>query len=331
MKKWRQALYLTLSFLLAVAGCGLPGETGGYRENAGENSAAQTEDWAEHSDAGNILIVDQEEVPAYSGEPYVELEGNQPDFSAEELTETSFEEYSPLDELGRCQTAVACVGQDLMPREERGDISEVKPTGWHSVRYENVEGGSLYNRCHLIGYQLTAENANEENLITGTRYMNVEGMLPFENEVADYVEETDGHVMYRVTPIYEGDNLMASGVQMEAESVEDAGESVCYNVFVYNVQPGIEIDYATGDSRRDDGDMAEEVGTVSEDENDGTDEAEAGREEVRTYIVNTNSGKFHLESCSGAKRIREENRKEYTGTRQELIEEGYQPCKMCNP
>ena len=361
MKRWRQTLGLALALLLAAGGCGLPQAADSGRESAGWSNTAQTTAESEGSKTDSVIIVDQEEVPAYSGEPYVELDGNEPGFTEEELTEASFEEYSQLDELGRCGTAVACVGQDLMPQEERGDISQVKPTGWHSVRYENVEGGSLYNRCHLIGYQLTAENANEENLITGTRYMNVEGMLPFENEVADYVEETDGHVMYRVTPVYEGDNLVASGVQMEAESVEDAGESVSYNVFVYNVQPGIEIDYATGDSRQESsgageaesgisgadsagnpedgrqesGNAADAENTQEAQENPAETSRDSGSgdngEEVQTYIVNTNSGKFHLESCNGAKRIKEENRQEYTGARQELIEDGYQPCKTCNP
>lgn len=189
-----------------------------------------------------------EDVPAYGGEPYVAVEGNEPDFSQAEITEDSFESYSELDSLGRCGEALASVGQDLMPTEKRGNISRVKPTGWQSARYDFVDGKSLYNRCHLIGYQLSGENANERNLITGTRYMNVDGMLPFENKVADYVEETGNHVMYRVTPIFEGDNLVASGVQMEAYSVEDEGEGVSYNVYVYNVQPGVSIDYATGES-----------------------------------------------------------------------------------
>lgn len=188
------------------------------------------------------------EIPEYRGEPYVVLKGNQPDFTEDEMTEDSFEWYSELDSLGRCGSAYANIGQDLMPVEERGNIGKVKPTGWHTTKYDIVEGKYLYNRCHLIGYQLTAENANEKNLITGTRYMNVEGMLPFENMVADYVKETDFHVLYRVTPFFEGDDLLAKGVQMEAYSVEDAGEGICFHVFVYNVQPGIWIDYATGES-----------------------------------------------------------------------------------
>ena len=181
------------------------------------------------------------------------LADNEPDFTEEELTETAYEEYSPLDDLGRCREAEACIGVELMPEEDRGDISDIHPTGWQSVRYENVEGGYLYNRCHLIGFQLSGENDNEKNLITGTRYMNTEGMLPFENMVADYVQETENHVMYRVTPVFEGEDLVASGVQMEAESVEDGGEGICFNVYVYNVQPEIGIDYATGYSWQEDG------------------------------------------------------------------------------
>lgn len=189
-----------------------------------------------------------EELPEYGGEPYAVLADNMPGFSSEDMTEESFERYSDLDSLGRCQAAYANVGKDLMPTEKRGRIGQVKPSGWQTAKYDIVDGKYLYNRCHLIGYQLTAENANEKNLITGTRYMNVEGMLPFENMVADYVKETGGHVLYRVTPVFEGEGLLAKGVQMEAYSVEDAGEGVCFNVFVYNVQPGIGIDYATGEN-----------------------------------------------------------------------------------
>ncbi len=189
------------------------------------------------------------EIPEYTGEAYVVIDDNQPNFSQEDLTDVSFESYSELDSLGRCQTAYANVGRDLMPTQERGSIGQVKPTGWHTVKYDTVDGKYLYNRCHLIGYQLTAENANKENLITGTRYMNTQGMLPFENMVADYVKETDHHVLYRVTPYFSGDDLLAKGVQMEGYSVEDEGDGICFNVFVYNVQPGIHIDYETGESR----------------------------------------------------------------------------------
>lgn len=189
-----------------------------------------------------------EEIPAYDGAPYVEINGNMPEFEESDFTTTSFETYGELDYLGRCGAVYANIGLDLMPTEKRGDISSVKPSGWVQAQYDFVDGESLYNRCHLIGFQLTGENANERNLITGTRYLNVEGMLPFENMVADYIKETGNHVLYRVTPIFDGTDLVAQGVQMEAESVEDGGEGICYNVFCYNVQPGVTIDYATGAS-----------------------------------------------------------------------------------
>ena len=227
---WFLAL-LCCMFLTACEDGGKTGTEAATREKGGEIS-------------GSV-----EEAPEYSGEPYVEINGNEPDFSGEDSGERSFEIYSELDSLGRCGEAYASVGTDLMPTEDRGSISHVKPTGWHSIQYEHVEGKNLYNRCHLIGYQLSGENANEKNLITGTRYMNVDGMLPFENMVADYVKETNNHVLYRVTPVFEGDNLLADGVQMEAYSVEDDGEGISFNVFVYNVQPGVTIDYATGDSK----------------------------------------------------------------------------------
>lgn len=197
---------------------------------------------------GDEPAISLEDIPEYSGEPYVVVEGNEPDFSEVERTEESFEEYSELDSLGRCREACANVGGDLMPTEKRGNISEIKPSGWENEYYDFVDGGYVYNRCHLIAYQLAGENANEKNLITGTRYMNVEGMLPFENEVADYVKDTGNHVLLRVTPIFDGKNLVASGVQMEAWSVEDEGKSVRFNVYCYNVQPGVEIDYATGEN-----------------------------------------------------------------------------------
>ena len=257
------------------------------------------------------------EVPAYSGEPYVVLNGNDPDFPEADRTANSFESYSPLDELGRCGTAYANVGEDLMPTEERGSIGQVQPSGWHTVRYDCVDGQYLYNRCHLIGYQLTGENANEENLITGTRYLNVEGMLPFEDQVAEYVEETGCHVLYRVTPVYRGDNLLASGVVMEAESVEDDGAGVRFCVYVYNVQPGVEIDYATGESW-----LAEEEPPA---------ETATGQAEGQHYVLNTRSMKFHLPECSGVATMSESNRRDYTGSRQALLDQGYSPCGSCNP
>lgn len=266
----------------------------------------------------SAVSVSLEEVPAYSGSPYVELDGNQPGFSLEERTTDSFETYSTLDALGRCGPAYACIGQDLMPTEDRESISSVHPTGWVQAEYSFVDGGSLYNRCHLIGFQLTGENANEENLITGTRYMNVEGMLPFENMVADYIKETGNHVLYRAIPIFEGENLVASGVVMEAFSVEDEGEGVCFHVYVYNVQPGVEIDYATGESWET-GDSASSA-------------LESQAEEQETdYVLNTSSKKFHRPDCPSVDSMSEKNRQEYHGTREELIAQGYEPCGSCNP
>ena len=271
------------------------------------------------------------EIPEYSGEPYVEVNDNQPEFEDYELTAEAFEEYSELDELGRCGPAEACVGEETMPTEERGNISSVKPTGWKNKEYDSVDGGHLYNRCHLIGFQLTGENANEENLITGTRYMNTEGMLPFENMVAEYIHETDNHVLYRVTPVFEGDDLVASGVQMEAESIEDDGEGICFNVYVYNVQPQITINYATGDNwESDTAESGEDLSGY--DETDQLEDPEGSwAEEEQTYILNENSRKFHLPGCSGAADIKEKNKREFTGTRSELIEDGYEPCGNCNP
>lgn len=190
-------------------------------------------------------------LPEYEGKSYIEINNNEPNFSLEELTTDSFENYSDLDYLGRCGVAYANISQDLMPTKPRESIGIIKPTGWHTIKYDIVDGKYLYNRCHLIGYQLTGENANEKNLITCTRYMNTVGMLEFENKVATYIKETNNHVLYRVTPIYKGDNLLATGVQMEALSVEDNGEGIKFNVFVYNVQDGITIDYSSGESSLD--------------------------------------------------------------------------------
>ena len=257
-----------------------------------------------------------QDVPAFSGEPFVVINQNEPEFSAEDLVDESYEYYSPLDTLGRCGYAMACVGQDLMPTEDRESISSVKPSGWVQNRYEFVDGESLYNRCHLIGFQLTGENANERNLITGTRYCNVDGMLPFENLIADYVKETGNHVLYRVTPVYDGDNLVARGVQMEARSVEDDGAGVCFHVYVYNNQPGVTIDYATGENWETDG--AEPADTDAE----KTSEA---------YILNTNSQKFHTQDCTQAESIKDSNKELFEGSRETLIEQEYAPSGCCKP
>ena len=297
---------------------------------------------------GTASAFNTADVPAYSGKPYTAVNNNEPYFTSDDLTTEAFENYSELDSLGRCGVAYANVCLETMPTEKRGSISEVKPTGWHSVKYDNVDGKSLYNRCHLIGYQLTAENANQQNLITGTRYLNVDGMLPFENMVADYVKETDNHVLYRVTPIFTGDNLVADGVLMEGYSVEDEGDGICFCVYAYNVQPGITIDYATGDSwlssengNSDSSSGGNSAVSQSAADKSGIQQAAVQTESVKEtsapvstgteYILNTNTKKFHYPSCSSVKQMKATNKKEYTGSRDDLIAQGYDPCKKCNP
>ncbi|MBP3360706.1 MAG: DNA/RNA non-specific endonuclease [Clostridia bacterium] len=257
----------------------------------------------------------------YAEDCFVTINNNAPEFSDDEISTESFESYSELDSLGRCGAATACIGKDIMPIEERGAIGQVKPSGWQIAKYDIVDGKYLYNRCHLIGYQLTGENANEKNLITGTRSMNVDGMLPYENMVADYVEETGNHVMYRVTPIFEGDNLLANGVQMEALSVEDNGAGISFNVFVFNTQPGIEINYADGTSKLIDEqqDIAEEA------------EKKVSKSEPVTYILNTNTKKIHYPDCPSLKDTKKKNTETYNGTKEYLLENGYTSCSRCKP
>lgn len=255
------------------------------------------------------------DAPAYGGNPFAEINGNIPFFTTNQITAESYEFYSPLDDLGRCGLTVASIGIDLMPTDDRESISSVKPSGWQSTTYDTdiVSGGYLYNRAHLIGFQLCGENANELNLITGTRYFNVIGMLPFENMVADYIKETENHVLYRVTPIYTGDNLVAEGALMEGWSVEDNGEGICFCVYVYNVQPGIIIDYATGESR-----LSEDSG-----------ETQAPVE--MDYVLNTKTKKFHHTWCNSVADMSEANKDTFHGYRSELIELGYAACGSCQP
>ena len=263
------------------------------------------------------------DVPAYSGSPFWMANNGMPYFTAAEMQNTeTFETYSELDSLGRCGVAYANIHKTLMPNEDRESLSSVSPSGWNNKKYDTdlVDGGWIYNRAHLIGFQLAGEQANEKNLITGTRYCNVEGMLPFENMIADYIKETNNHVLYRVTPIYVGDELVARGVLMEAYSVEDEGDGVCYNVFCYNVQPGIEIDYATGNSW-----LSNEKPVKNPEVND----QEKG--EKTTYVLNTNSKKFHYPDCSSVGKMSEKNKEERTTTREDLIADGYEPCGSCKP
>ena len=287
-------LTVLLTLLFGLCGC------------TAETAAAE----AKQAEPVQAEAVSVESVPEYSGDPYVVLADNHPDFDESDYTTQAFEEYAELDELGRCGTAFANVCPNTMPTEERGSISSVKPSGWQSVRYDFVDGKSLYNRCHLIGFQLTAENANRGNLITGTRYLNVTGMLPFENLVADYVKDTGNHVLYRVTPVFEGEELVARGVEMEAWSVEDEGDGICFHVYCYNVQPGVGIDYADGTS---------------------WEEQEETNGEEHEYVLNTNNRKFHRPDCGSVKQMKDKNREDYTGTREMLIRQGYEPCGQCRP
>lgn len=255
------------------------------------------------------------DVPAYNGNPYVEINNNIPSFTdTEKITKDIFETYSELDGKGRCGTAYANICKKLMPDEDRKEISHVEPSGWNNKPYDFIDGGYIYNRCHLIGFQLAGENANEKNLVTGTRYMNVDGMLPFENEVASYVKNTGNHVLYRVTPVYEKDNLVVSGIQMEAYSIEDSGKGVQFNIYCYNVQPGCTINYADGDNWE-----------AGEENNDV-----AVTDDVK-YILNTNSRKFHKTGCRAAEVISGNNKKSCSGTRDALIQDGYSPCGICKP
>ena len=294
-------LSLFLTIIIFLSGCGT---------QLKDNNSSVTQNATQVQNG----FIDINNIPSFSDSPYVVLYDNIPNFTDEEKVTESYEKYAELDSLGRCGVTMACIGIDIMPIEERGNIGQVKPSGWQTVKYDIVDGKYLYNRCHLIGYQLTGENANRQNLITGTRYLNVEGMLPFENMIADYVKETNNHVIYRVTPVFLGNNLVASGVQLEGYSVEDCGEGICFNVYAYNNQPGIIINYANGDSKLDDGIAFDDI---------------ADQDVTSTYILNTNSKKFHKPDCESVKSISETNKSEYTGYENSLIEQGYTGCKNC--
>ena len=319
-------------------------ESGQPQENASDTQESQQVTSATDASTGEgTSAFSIWEIPAYSGTPYTEVNDNKPYFTEADLTTQSFETYSELDSLGRCGVAYANVGQDLMPTEPRGEIGAVKPTGWHLVKYDNVDGKYLYNRCHLIAYMLAAENANPQNLITGTRYLNTQGMLPFETKVCDYIKNTGNHVLYRVTPIFDGDNLLADGVLMEAYSVEDAGEGIQFCVFAYNVQPGIGIDYATGDNWAESNAASQEAAApivietpTQQPQTDTTmqitpEPSVPQESQETTYVLNTNTMKFHYPSCSSVDQMKEKNKEIYTGSREDVINMGYVPCKRCNP
>lgn len=315
--------------------------------------AGEEESDRENKDEGLSEVVSQDinvkDIPAYSGKEYIELNNNVPTFTAEEKKVTeAFEHYSNLDNLGRCGVAFANVCKELMPTEERGRIGDIRPSGWHTVKYPDlIEDNYLYNRSHLIAYSLAGENDNERNLITGTRYFNKETMQIFELKVLEYVRANDNHVLYRVTPVFENDNLLATGVIMEAWSVEDEGRGICFNVFCYNVQPGIEIDYATGESKRietesADGTSAEtrNVEATNDTSTEKTIERSTASDNAATsdsdlyntkmsFILNTHTKKIHMPGCRGVKQMADRNKLECESTINELIKQGYEPCKMC--
>ncbi|MGM9999460.1 MAG: DNA/RNA non-specific endonuclease [Candidatus Bruticola sp.] len=329
IRLWLLGLIAVLSFISLSIG---PAEA----VDSVERLLAASSQKASGSAVGRFSL---DKVPAYSGTPYAVINKNVPYFTKADRTSRSYEKYSPLDSLGRCGTAVANIGRDLMPTAKRGKIGQVKPSGWHLAKYDCVEGKYLYNRCHLIGYQLTAENANERNLITGTRYLNVQGMLPFENMVADYIKETGNHVLYRVTPVFKGNNLVAHGVLMEAMSVEDNGRGILFNIFCYNVQPQISIDYKTGASsyggnataynKKSSGQHSSSKAAYNKPK--GQSAQSSKNMAINIYVLNNRSKKFHLPSCGYAQKISRSNREEYTGSRSSLIRQGYSPCKNCSP
>lgn len=330
-------LALVMALCLAFAGCNLTDildktPDSDKTEQAADDKPSPTENEnggsATEGSTGGNASYDEDPIckllgiPYFSGSPYAEVNGNVPSFTEEEITTTGYEFYSELDSLGRCGYVIACVGTEMMPTEDRGNISSVKPTGWVQNQYDGnlVSGGNLYNRTHLIGFQLTGENANKRNLITGTRYMNWDGMVGFENMIADYVKETGNHVMYRVTPMFYEDELVARGVHMEAYSVEDNGEGISFNVYAYNVQPGITINYATGENW-----LSTEDAPETDSSEKPTEAADAPK-----YILNTSSHKVHIPTCASVSAMSDKNKQEYNGELAEILAQGYEKCGACN-
>ncbi len=284
--------------------------TDNNKETGEDQETSSGNDYSDYSsdirEPSGLSISD---IPSYSGDPYAVINGNEPFFELTSSTD-AFEYYGDLDHYGRCTVASADLGQELMPKGKRGDISHIRPTGWIQSVYECVEGGSLYNRSHLIAYSLAGENDNERNLITGTRYMNAVSMQEFELMVLDYIRETGNHVLYRVTPVFNHDEPLARGVNMEAYSVEDEGDGIQFNVFCYNVQPDILLDYKTGDSMLD---------------------PDIKQSDIKHYVINTGSKKFHDPSCPNISDIKEGNRSDFTCTRDAITKQGYIPCNGCRP
>lgn len=336
--KLRKTAAIALCELLAIAtiftGCAstdLSGTEGtGYAAGAvvaGEDSSGalgskDKVDGPQEDLVNNNSYVSLDAIPAYDGKAYVAVNNNEPFFTDSDMTTTAFENYSDLDSLGRCGVAYANICKDIMPTEERGKIGMIKPSGWHTVKYDVIKDRYLYNRCHLIGYQLAGENANPKNLITGTRYLNVEGMLPFENLVADYVNNTGNHVLYRVTPMFSGSNLVANGVLIEAKSVEDNGGGILFNVYCYNVQPGVGINYENGDSWLDGTTGSASSGSDSSAAENSA--ADSSNSETMVHITATGK-KYHRAGCRTLKKSDTEV------TLDEAKSMGLSPCGICNP
>lgn len=325
-------------------------------ENQDAQDAQDPPDSEKTSDRGSHEI-DPDKIPKWDGEPSVEINGGDPSFTDSELSaikKQTEEDLSSLDSQGRCGDVSACVSSETMPEGERGSIGMIRPAGWHLVKYDFVDGKYLYNRCHLIGWQLTGLNAEERNLITGTRYLNVDGMLPYENRVADFAESSDLHVAYRVEPVYKGDELIARGVHIEAESIEDKGESLAINVYCYNVQPYVDINYKTGESSADsDAPASAQPGSGSSSGNQsssnsgsggsssdgsgnsgsGSQNANAGSQDntEQTYILNTNTKRYHLQGCRSLSQMKDKNKRTFHGSKKELSRMGYKPCGNCHP
>ena len=336
--KLRKTAVIALCELLAIAtiftGCAstdLSGTEGaGHAAGAvvaGEDSSGalgskDKADGPQEDLVNNNSYVSLDAIPAYDGRAYVAVNNNEPFFTDSDMTTTAFENYSDLDSLGRCGVAYANICKDIMPTEERGKIGMIKPSGWHTVKYDVIKDRYLYNRCHLIGYQLAGENANPKNLITGTRYLNVEGMLPFENLVADYVNNTGNHVLYRVTPMFSGSNLVANGVLIEAKSVEDNGGGILFNVYCYNVQPGVGINYENGDSWLDGTTGSASSGSDSSAAENSA--ADSSNSEMMVHITATGK-KYHRAGCRTLKKSDTEV------TLDEAKSMGLSPCGICNP
>lgn len=370
--KLRKTAAITLCELLAIAtiftGCASTDSSGtegaghvAVAEVAGEDSSGalgskDKVDGPQEDLVNNNSYVSLDAIPAYDGKAYVAVNNNEPFFTDCDMITTAFENYSDLDSLGRCGVAYANICKDIMPTEERGKIGMIKPSGWHTVKYDVIKDRYLYNRCHLIGYQLAGENANPKNLITGTRYLNVEGMLPFENLVADYVNNTGNHVLYRVTPMFSDSNLVANGVLIEAKSVEDNGGGILFNVYCYNVQPGVGINYENGDSWLDgttpqkqsaqtdtpknegsqssagsgageSGSSGSTTGSASSGSDSSAAEnsaADSSNSETMVHITATGK-KYHRAGCRTLKKSDTEV------TLDEAKSMGLSPCGICNP